>query len=88
LLAARDPFGRLTREHVLRGLVRGLTSGTVDSSGGGAGLGFLVMYKAATMIAFDVIPGVCTQASVVLDLDVPQRELRTLPRSVHLYRDR
>jgi hypothetical protein len=87
ILSVKDPFGRLTRNHVFGGLQRSLTMGTMDQGGGGAGLGFMVMYRASTMLFFDVKPGVRTQATTVLELDVPQRELRKLPRSVHFYQE-
>jgi len=85
VLSAVDPFGRLRREHVFGGLTRALATGSMDRSGGGAGLGFMVMYRACTMLFFDVQPGVSTQATTVLELDVPSRELRRLPRSIHFF---
>jgi len=87
LLSVEDPFGRLRREHVFGGLARALSSGTMDSSRGGAGLGLMVIYRATTMMFFDVLPGVRTRATVIVELDVPQRELRTLPRSIHFFRE-
>ncbi len=87
VLSAHDPFGRLQREHLFRGLHRGLTTGTMDQSGGGAGLGFIMIYRACTLMFVDVIPGKKTQVTAILELDVPSRELRGLPRSVHYFQE-
>lgn len=83
VLSVTDPFGGLRREHVFGGISRALSRATLDRSGGGAGLGLTVIFKATTMLFFDVIRGYRTRATAVLELDVPQRELRTLPRSIH-----
>lgn len=85
VISVVDPFGGLRREHVFGGLARALSSGTMDRSGGGAGLGLTVVYKATTLLFFDVVPRTRTQATAILELDVPQRELRTMPRSVHFF---
>ncbi|MCC6751359.1 MAG: hypothetical protein IT371_27140 [Deltaproteobacteria bacterium] len=85
LLAVNDPFGRLRREHVFGGLHRATAAGTLDRSGGGAGLGMMMLYRAATLLFFDVVPGSFTQVTVVLELDVPPRDLRHLPRSIHVF---
>jgi hypothetical protein len=85
VLTSVDPFGGLRKEHVFGGLARALVSGTMDKSGGGAGLGFFVIFKACTMMFFDVVPGRRTQVTAILELDVPQRELRSLPRSIHFF---
>ena len=87
MISVADPFGRLRREHIFGGLARALSGGTMDTSGGGAGLGVMGMYKATTMLFFDVQPGRSTQSTAILELDVPQRELRSLPRSVHFFRE-
>jgi hypothetical protein len=85
VLSVSDPFGRLERGHFFGGLQRGLTTRTMDRRGGGAGLGFVVMYEASTMLLVDVSPGVRTQVTAVFELDVPQRELRLFPRSLHFF---
>ncbi|MCB9557828.1 MAG: hypothetical protein H6707_17080 [Deltaproteobacteria bacterium] len=86
VLSVRDPFGRLRRRHVFGNMHRALTQGgEMDQSGGGAGLGMAMFYQAATVLFFDVVKGKLTQVTAVIELDVPQRELRTLPRSVHFF---
>jgi hypothetical protein len=87
LLTVQDPFGALHRSHLFSGLARAQADKTMDRSGGGAGLGFMVIYQASTMIFVDVLPGVRTTVSALLELDVPQRELRRLPRSVHFFNE-
>ncbi|MCA9670799.1 MAG: hypothetical protein KC503_34620 [Myxococcales bacterium] len=88
VLSARDPFGRLSRKDFFGGLARGVGKGRLDTSGGGAGLGFTLMHDGGTLLFADVVPGKLTQVVVVLELDVPTRELRTLPRSLHYFEHR
>lgn len=85
ILSASDPFGRLRREDVFGALHRGLSTGTVDRRSGGAGLGLTAIYRAASLLLFDVAAGRRTQATAVFELDVPYRELRALPRSIHFF---
>jgi hypothetical protein len=86
LLSVTDPFGRLQREHVFGALNRAVSSGQLDRRGGGAGLGLMMIYRASTQIFFDVLPKLQTRVSAVLELDVPPRELRQLPRSIHFFK--
>lgn len=85
VIAVADPFGGLTREAVFGGLHRSLTTGRMDTSGGGAGLGMMLIHQAAKVVFFDVIPGAKTQVTAVLELDVPPRQMRKLPGSVHFF---
>jgi hypothetical protein len=85
-----DPFGRLTRAHVLDGILRGLAgaegSGEVlDTSGGGAGLGLYRIYSQSTVMVVDVAPGRYTSVTTFFDLDVNPRDVRTMPVSLHLF---
>jgi hypothetical protein len=85
-----DPFGRLTRTHVLDGILRGLAgsegSGEVlDTSGGGAGLGLYRIYSQSTVMVVDVVPGRYTSVTSFFDLDVNPRDVRTMPVSLHLF---
>jgi hypothetical protein len=70
---------------VFSGLARAVNAGSLDRSGGGAGLGLAMMYRATSMLFFDVAAARRTQVTAILELDVPQRELRQLPRSVHFF---
>ena len=85
VLQVRDPFGRLGRRHVVDGLARGLAGGEMDASNGGAGLGFMLVHHAATAMFFDVAPGRSTEVTALFELDLNLRELRTAPRSLHLW---
>ena len=85
VVSIRDRFGRLERESVVGGMLRGLASGTMDCSHGGAGLGMLLIHQAAALIFVDVTPGRQTVVTAVVELDVPAREMRTLPRSLHFW---
>jgi hypothetical protein len=78
-----DRFGRLTREHVFGGIARGLRGGEQDRSHGGAGLGMLVLWRAATALHFDVAPGARTRVTALTDLDLNQRALRQAARTIH-----
>lgn len=86
-----DPFGRLTRKHVLDGILRGraaseTTKGEVlDTSGGGAGLGLYRIYSQSTVMIVDVDPMRFTSVTAFFDLDVNPRDARTMPVSLHLF---
>jgi hypothetical protein len=91
-IQVNDPFGRLTRDHVLRGVVRGQTGARaadpnllVDTSNGGAGLGLWRIYAASAMTIFDIIPGHTTSVTAIFDIDVNPRDARTMPSSLHLF---
>jgi hypothetical protein len=84
-----DGFGGLQRERVLSSLIRGLRSRTsggvvVDTSWGGAGLGLLQCYNAASSLIIDVIPRISTQVSLMYDLKTSVRESRNIPTSIHI----
>lgn len=85
VLQVRDPFGRLERRHVVDGLARGLASGELDRSHGGAGLGMLVCHNASSALLFDVVRGRHTEVTAVLDVDINLRELRTQAKSLHVW---
>lgn len=85
-----DPFGRLSRGHVLDGILRGLAGAdgdheVLDTSGGGAGLGLYRIYAQSTVMVVDVDPGRYTSVTAFFDLDVNPRDARTMPVSLHLF---
>ena len=84
-----DRFGGLHRERVLSSLIRGLSGRTsgrsvVDTSWGGAGLGLLQCYRAASSLIIDVIPRISTHVSLMYDLKMSVRESRNVPTSIHM----
>jgi len=85
LISVVDRFGRLPREKVFSGMLRGLDGGAMDKSYGGAGLGMVYIYKASAVSIFDVDPGKRTEVIGIYELDLNQRAFRTLPRSVHVF---
>lgn len=85
-LQIRDPFGRLERRHVFEGLSRGLASGEIDRSNGGAGLGMTVCHNASTAMFFDVVPDRHTEVTALFELDINLREFRTQAKSLHFWR--
>jgi hypothetical protein len=80
-----DPFGRLPKGAVFGGIHRGLTTGKMDTRGGGAGLGMLLIHHAAKVLFFDVVPGRRTQVTAVIELDLSPAEFRKMPGSVHFF---
>lgn len=80
-----DPFGRLEREHVFGGLLRGLNGGQMDRSHGGAGLGMVVCHNCTVAMFFDVLAGRKTEATGIFDLDLSQREFRAQAKSLHYF---
>jgi hypothetical protein len=85
VLQVTDPFGRLERRHVVESLARGLAGGEMDQSHGGAGLGMMVCHNASSAMFFDVARGRHTEVTALLELDLNQRELKTLARSLHFW---
>ena len=85
-LQVSDRFGRLTRDHIVGGLTRGLAAGEMDRSHGGAGLGLLVCHNASISLAFELVPGQRTAVTARFELDLNLREFRTLPRSLLIAR--
>ena len=85
VLQVRDPFGRLTRDHVVDGLVRGLAGGEIDRSNGGAGLGLMVCHNASSAMFFDVARGRSTEVTAMFELDMNLREFRTQAKSLHYW---
>jgi hypothetical protein len=82
----RDPFGRLSRDHVVDGLARGLAGGELDRSNGGAGLGLMVCHNASSAMLFDVARGRSTEVTAMFELDMNLREFRTQAKSLHFWR--
>jgi hypothetical protein len=80
-----DQFGRLERRDVFEGLQRGLNGGMMDRSRGGAGLGMVVCHNCTVAMFFDVIRGRKTEVTGIFDLDLSQREFRSLAKSVHFF---
>jgi hypothetical protein len=69
-----DPFGRLHRQKVFGGLLRGRTgavapsaSAVLDTTHGGAGLGMFNLFNSAAILRFEVLPGRQTMVSWILD---------------------
>ena len=90
-LEVTDPFGRLQRQHVLGSVLRGLGGSrdekaqVLDTSHGGAGLGFFRMYGACTAVVVDVRPRESTRVLALFDLDASAREARAQSASLHLF---
>lgn len=80
-----DPFGRLERDHVLDGLLRGLQNGEMDHSGGGAGLGMAVCHTSTVAMIYELIPGKQTEVTGFFDLELNRREFRTGAKSLHFF---
>ena len=86
-LQVSDPFGRLERHQLLAGILRGLSSSeqaSLDTRGGGAGLGLHRVYAAGIATVAEVRPAEYTKITCALDLDTNPRDLRGQPGSLHL----
>lgn len=83
-LCVRDGFGSLARETVLGHLHDGLHAAQRLEERGrsdqvaGAGLGLYLIANAATVVHFEVVPGVATEVLCVFDLDAPAPALAQL----------
>ena len=90
-LEVTDPFGGLKRKHVLNSILRGLDGArsdraeVLDTTHGGAGLGFFRMYGACTAVVVDVKHGESTRVLALFDLDASMREARASAASLHLF---
>jgi hypothetical protein len=90
-LEVTDPFGRLERRHVLDSILRGMEAArsdqaqVLDTSHGGAGLGFFRLHAACSSLVVEVTPGRSTRVLAVFDMDASARESRTHPSSLHLF---
>ena len=87
-----DPFGRLTRAHVMDGILRGQRAreasdddAVIDDSHGGAGLGLWKIFTGAAVTLVDLTPAHTTSVTAVFDIDVGPREARTMPPSLHVF---
>lgn len=87
ILAAQviDPFGRLQRQHIFSGLARGLESGQMDTSNGGAGLGITLCHNATVAMFYDVIAGEQTTVTGIFDLELNLREFKSRAKSLHFF---
>jgi hypothetical protein len=76
-LSVRDAFGTLERGTVLAYLAKCLhQTDQIDRKAGGAGLGLYLMVNSATVVLFNVLPGIATEAVCVFDLDSPKLQLQ------------
>ncbi|HTR53930.1 MAG TPA: PEGA domain-containing protein [Kofleriaceae bacterium] len=76
-LSVRDAFGTLERGTVLQYLAKCLhQADQIDRKAGGAGLGLYLMVNSATVVLFNVLPGIATEAVCVFDLEAPKLQLR------------
>ncbi len=85
VIQVTDRYGRLCRDHVVEGLSRGLQTGELDLSYGGAGLGITMCLRSAMAMFYDVVPGHRTAATAIFDLDANLREFRGAARSLHYF---
>lgn len=91
-LQVTDPFGRLHRRTVLQSILRGLSASSstraedaLDTSHGGAGLGLLKLYTSSAALFVDVVSGRSTRVTWLYDLEVSQRDQRSLPATLQIF---
>jgi hypothetical protein len=85
VIQVSDPFGQLERHHVFEGIQRGLSSGNLDTSGGGAGLGLAMCHQATAAMVYDVSRRRRTDVTGVIDLEMNQRDFKTQAKSLHFF---
>lgn len=84
VISVSDPFGRLQRRSVFESMHRGLTTGAMDTSGGGAGLGMSIIYRNACAVFFDVEKRTQTQVTAMVELGRKPRKTG-VPNSVFFF---
>ena len=86
-----DPYGRLERDHVFRGVCRGLetqdAADALDTRRGGAGLGLYRVFDAAHALFIDVRHGRTTAVTTMFDLDISARDQRNMPTTLCFFED-
>jgi hypothetical protein len=85
-----DPFGRLPRDKIWQGILRGrggqsgaAGSEVLDVSHGGAGLGLFNLFTSAAVMRMEVVPNKSTTVSWIQARSVSQRDQRSLARSLY-----
>lgn len=85
-----DPFGRLPREKLFSGILRGMSGATaedaravLDESSGGAGLGLFQLFNSSAILRVEVVPGRQTTVSWLLDLALERRPRQQTARSLY-----
>lgn len=91
VLQIDDPFGRLRRQDVLEGIIRGLAARHATDSAevlntrhGGAGLGIFRMFQLTTSLYFSVVKHQHTRVIAAFDISLRMRDRRAYPTSLHL----
>jgi hypothetical protein len=83
-----DPFGRMPRNKLYGGLLRGrrgahTQASVIDASHGGAGLGLFKLQTSAVLFGVAVSPGKLTLVSWVRDHEAAPSQQRALPRTLY-----
>jgi hypothetical protein len=86
-VAAADPFGSLQPSDALKYLARCLQGKTAEVSrdGGGAGLGFFIMFDAVTHLVINVRPGIRTEVLGVIDVQGTFRDFVAQGKSFNIF---
>ncbi len=86
-VSVSDPFGALTRDTVVGYLARCLKKGPeqILHESGGAGLGLFRVLNALSKFVVNIDPGRQTEAIGLVDLRVSMREMRSRPKSLHVF---
>jgi len=86
-VSVSDPFGSVTSEHLVGSLGRCLTDEQMQPrrDQGGAGLGLFHAYQASSQLAFNIAPGLRTEAIGILDIASSNKEFKARPKSLTMF---
>jgi hypothetical protein len=86
-VSVADPFGSLQPDGALKYLARCLHGKTAEVSreGGGAGLGFYIMFDAVTHLVINVAPGARTEVLGVIDVQGTFRDFVAAGKSFNIF---
>lgn len=86
-ISVGDPFGALSAERILEHLSKCFRRGhdQVDDKAGGAGLGFYQAFEAVSHLAFNLAPGIRTEAVGIVNVRGSYREFAARGKSFNIF---
>jgi sigma-B regulation protein RsbU (phosphoserine phosphatase) len=87
LLWVKDSFGRLTREQLVKSIVRGFREKTYEQKGGGAGLGLYLVYNYSNQLIVSLKPGISTEICCIIDSNRRLKKYKERVTSFHCFEE-
>lgn len=87
-VALSDPFGSLTQDTLVAYLNRCLVSRapfTDETGAAGAGIGLYRVFQSLSTFVVNLEPGRRTEVIALIDLRVPMKKFRQVPKSFHIF---